>query len=118
MIDERGVLQVPVLREYMEAFRARNLSGCLGLYSEDAVLEFGGTFCRDRQCLERWHVERFTANMVVTKIDRLGINGDEITVEGAITSDRLQTWGAGDIQGRAKFVIRNGKIAEARFGLQ
>lgn len=110
-------LNVPVLDEYISAFADRNLSRCVGLYAPGAILEFGGTFCRDAACIERWHVERFAANLALLRIDNVQIDGDEISIEGAVVSDRLKTWGVPAIMGRARFIIRDGKIAEARFGL-
>jgi hypothetical protein len=110
-------LGVPVLNEYIDAFRNRDLSRCLALYTEGAILEFGGTYCRDPECIERWHAERFSANLSLSRIDSVAVNGDEVTIDGAVISDRLKTWGVPAIVGRARFIIREGKIAEARFGI-
>lgn len=110
-------LNVPVLDQYIDAFRNRDLARCVALYTEDAILEFGGTFCRDSQCLERWHAERFAANLALLRVDSVLIDGDEVIIDGAVGSERLKTWGVIALVGHAKFIIRDGKIAEARFGL-
>jgi|ERR1017187_2238926 hypothetical protein len=117
MTDRSVALNVPVLDGYLEAFRMRDLSRCTEFYAEGAILEFGGTYCRDRPCLERWHRERFASNLALLRIDNVFVNGNVVTVEGVVNSDRLETWGVAPLPGRAIFSIRDGKIAEARFGL-
>jgi len=117
MTDQSVAPNVPVLEGYLEAFRMRDWSRCADFYAGDAVLEFGGTYCRDRPCLEKWHRERFASNLSLLRIDKVVVNGDVVTVDGVVNSDRLETWGVAPLSGRAVFRIRDGKIAEARFGL-
>src|ERR1039458_2694491 len=64
---------------------------CTELYAEGAILEFGGTYCRDKQCLERWHRERFASNLDLLRIDSVLVNGNVVTVDGVVNSDRLKT---------------------------
>jgi hypothetical protein len=118
MIDRSVMLNLPVLDEYLEAFRLRDVSRCVAFYAEGAILEFGGTYCRDRPCLEKWHRERFASNLSVLQIGNAAVNGGIVTVDGVVSSDRLATWGVAPISGQATFNIRDGKIAEARFGLK
>jgi hypothetical protein len=107
-----------VLVEYIEAFRTRDLPRCVRCYTEDAILEFGGTYYQDRPCLERWHLERFASNLALLRIDNVLVIDESVTIDGLVTSDRLKTWGIAPLPGRAQFTIRHGKIAEARFGLK
>ena len=107
---------VPLLDAYLEAFRARDLERCIQCYAEGALLEFAGSSCRDRQALENWHRDRFLANVAVLRIDGVAADGAVVTVDGTVTSDRLKTWRISALPARAKFVLRDGKIAEARFG--
>ena len=118
MTDRSVALNVPVLDDYFDAFRMHDVSRCVGFYAEGAILEFGGTYCRDRPCLEKWHSERFASNLAVLRIDNVVVNGGVVTVEGVVSSDRLANWGVAPIAGQASFRIRDGKIAEARFGLK
>ena len=113
-----AAVNVPVLDEYFEAFHMRDVARCLAAYGENAILEFGGTYCQDKACLERWHQERFASNLSVLRIEHVTIDGATVTVEGVVSSDRLRTWGVQPVAGQAVFIVRDGKIADARFGLQ
>jgi len=111
-------IDVPVLEEYLEAFLARELMRCVDLYAEGAVLEFATTQCRNRPELEKWHRERFSANLELVQIEQARVEGAEVILEGVVTSDRLKAWRIGTLPVRAKFAFRGDKIASARFGLR
>jgi len=112
------VSKVPVLEQYLVAFRSHDLPRCLGFYSDSAILEFGVTYCRDRPCRERWHRERFAANADILQVDHVGVEGELVTCEGIVTSDRLRAWGVTRLPVKATFRVQNGKIEEARFALR
>src|ERR1017187_3964411 len=110
MTDRSIALNVPVLEDYLEAFRIRDLCRCTELYAEGAILEFGGTYCRDKPCLERWHRERFASNLDLLRIDSVLVNGNVGTVRGGVIRAGLKPGGAPPLWGRAIFIIRDGKI--------
>src|ERR1039458_9591716 len=110
MTDRSIALNVPVLEDYLEAFRMRDLCRCTELYAEGAILEFGGTYCRDKPCLERWHRERFASNLDLVRIDNVLVNGSVVPADGGVTSAPLKAWGVPPLWGRAIFIIRDGKI--------
>ena len=111
-------IDAPGWDESLEAFQARDLSRCGDLYVEGAGLEFATTHCRNRPELEKWHRDRFNANLQLLQIDLAKVEGGEVIVEGVITSDRLKAWRIGTLPVRARFAFQGDKIASARFGLR
>jgi hypothetical protein len=111
-------LNIPVLDAYLTAFRERDVARCMESYADGAVLEFGVMYFRDRASVEKWHRERFAANLALVRIDKASVNGDVVTADGAVSSDRLRKFGLSTLPVRATFHIRDGKITEARFGLK
>src|ERR1035437_61456 len=109
MTDRSIALNVPVLEDYLEAFRMRDLCRCTELYAEGAILEFGGTYCRDKPCLERWHRERFASNLDLLRIDSVLVNGNVVTVDGVVmpveeqmSEGRVDEDRLADLQARAR----------------
>lgn len=109
---------VPILDAYLAAFESRALPACLACFADSSLIEFGPSQYASLDAIERWHRERWSANMKLLRIDGLSERDGLITIEGAVTSDRLKTWRLTALPVRAKFRIRDGKIAEARFGLR
>lgn len=107
-----------VVQHYIDAFSARNLAGCMDLYDEQATLTAGPAKHRGKKDLEEWHQARFDANMRVMRIDDMYSDGDTVTVEGTVTSDRLKAWRVGKLTGRAKFVIHEGRIASVDLSMR
>ena len=107
-----------VVQAYIDAFGARDLARCVGIFDEQAVIEYGPASYRGSQMLEQWHQERFTHNMTVVNIKDISCSGDTVTVEGTITSNRLKAWRVGTLSGKAKFLVRDGKIASVSLSLR
>ena len=106
-----------LVQSYLDAFAARDLSRCLGMFDESAVLDFPpGTF-KGKQALEEWHQARFAANMQIVSVDKISAAGDTITIEGTITSKRLHAWHINHLAGNVVFQLRDGLISHARFGM-
>lgn len=104
-----------VVRDYLDAFGARDLDRCVAMFGEGAVLHFPPTTYQGQKALEDWHRARFDANLQIVRVDEVSADGDTVTVDGVITSKRLKTWRIGNLSGRATFQIHDGKIADARF---
>lgn len=104
-----------VVRDYLDAFGARDLDRCVSLFGENGVLHFPPTTYQGKKALEDWHRARFDANLQIVRVDEVCADGATVTVDGVITSKRLKTWRIGNLSGRATFQIQDGKIVDARF---
>lgn len=107
-----------VVQSYIDAFAARDLLRCVDLYDEQATLTAGPARHQGKKELEEWHQARFDADLHVVRIDDIFSDGDSVTVEGVVTSNRLKAWRVGTLSGRAKFQIREGKIASLELGMR
>lgn len=104
-----------LIQSYLDAFAARDLARCVEFYSDDAKIYFPPATYQGRQSLESWHQGRFDANAQLIRLDGIAVNGDVVTVQGAISSKRLKAWRLGSLSGRAAFKLHDGKIVELRF---
>lgn len=107
-----------VVQAYLEAFEARDLSRCLDFYAEDATINFLSGLYEGQQAIEEWHQDRFTADLRLVQVDEISVQGDTATVDAVATSKRLRIWKIDSLNGRATFRFENGKIKQAKFGLQ
>ncbi|GAB4558283.1 MAG: hypothetical protein Kow0047_03260 [Anaerolineae bacterium] len=108
---------VAVLNSYLEAIEARDLDRCMSFYTDDAVVHFGMGVYRGAKSITDWHRERFDADLHVLEMDRVEAGQDQVTCELVVTSRRLKAWRINTLRGKGTFTFRDGKIAEARFGL-
>lgn len=100
---------------YLQAFDRRDLARCLEFYEDEAVLHFQTAVYRGRKAIETWHTERFAADLRLTKLDRLAVNGDHVLLDATATSNRLRAWKIASVSGRVTLTFREGKIREAKF---
>lgn len=104
-----------VVTEYLDAFGARDLERCIAFFGDQAVLEFGPTTYQGHEALEQWHKTRFAADLKVQSVDNVTVDGENVTVEGTITSNRLKIWHLNQLKGRVVAKVRDGKITDLRF---
>jgi uncharacterized protein (TIGR02246 family) len=107
-----------VVKEYMAAFEARDLDRCLSFFNDDATLEFVTATYHGKTQLAEWHNTRFSADVKITNLDDIKVDGEVVTINGVITSKRLKAWRINHLSGKAIFRVRNGKISELKFGLR
>ena len=106
------------VREYIEAFNQRDMSRCLEFFDEDARIDFAMGKFRGIGAVEEWHKARFEADLKVLSIERTHANGDTVTLEATATSRIAVAWKLPTIGGRVVFTFHQGKITQAKFGLQ
>ncbi|HZS92251.1 MAG TPA: nuclear transport factor 2 family protein [Chloroflexota bacterium] len=107
-----------VIRDYMDAFAARDLPRCLEMYEADASIEYGPARYQGAKALEDWHRARFNADLKVVRIDDIEVDDNIVTIAGVVTSKRLKLWRITNLSGRARFHLHEGKIREVSFGLR
>ncbi len=110
-------LQVTV-KAYLQAFDQKDLSQCLDFFAEDATIDFASGIYQGKQAIEKWHKERFAANLRVVRVDGIRVQGDTVIVEAVVTSNRLKAWRIGRLTGTVTVVFQQSKIRKAKFGLR
>lgn len=107
-----------VIRGYLVALADKDLSGCVDLYTDDAVIHFMNGIYKGRKSVEEWHRDRFAANLHVLQIDEIQTTDNTVVVDAVVTSDRIKGWQVNGFPGRMTFLFEGELIAEARHGLR
>lgn len=105
------------VREYLEAFHARDLDRCMSAFAGDAVIHFHTSTFSGRDALVEWHKERFVADLRMEKLEAISTRGDTVTVEASATSKRLRAWKLNSVSGSMAVRFADGRIQELRFGV-
>jgi hypothetical protein len=104
-----------VVRAWVEAFERRDLAACVGFWHEEATIRFlFGTY-QGRAAIERWHADRFAADVRIANIGELRSDGDTVAVDAEASSRRLKLFRIDTVKGTATFRVHEGRIGEARF---
>jgi ketosteroid isomerase-like protein len=99
---------------YLDAFHARDLERCLEFYADDATVDFNKTLYSGRQGITEWHKDRFAADLRLIKMNSMTVDGDTVTVDGAVASKRLAAWRLKALSGRVIMRFENGKIKQGK----
>jgi len=103
-----------LVEEYLAALSGRQLEKCMGLFADDATIEFQSGVFKGPKALEEWHRDRFAAEFEVLEVERVTVEGNTVVVEASIASARLRTWKINKLRGEATLSIENGRIKTAR----
>jgi ketosteroid isomerase-like protein len=106
------------VESYLEAFASRDLLRCLEFFVEDATLVFVSGTYKGRAAIEQWHTDRFAADLKILRIDGVTTEGDTVTVDLHVTSNRLRFFKIANLDGRATMQLEQGRIKELKFGLR
>jgi len=107
-----------IAKEYLEAMESRDLARCVDFYAEDGVINFQNGIFKGKKAIEEWHKERFEADLRVTKIEQVKIEGDTVKVDAMTTSSRLRAWKIDELSGTVTLQFEEGKIKEISFALR
>jgi ketosteroid isomerase-like protein len=99
---------------YLDAFHARDLERCLEFYADDATVDFNKTVYSGRQGITEWHKDRFAADLRLIKMNSMTVDGDTVTVDGAVASKRLAAWRLKALSGRVTMRFEDGKIKQGK----
>lgn len=99
---------------YLEAFHARDLDRCMEFFTDDSNIDFNMTMYTGRQAITDWHKDRFAADLKMIKKNSVSVDGDTVTIEGAISSKRLSAWRVKALSGKVIIRFENGKIKNAK----
>lgn len=99
---------------YLEAFHARDMDRCLAFFTEDSAIDFNMTMYKGLKSIAEWHKDRFAADLKMIKKNTITVDGDSVTIDGAISSKRLSAWRVKALSGRVVIVFENGKIKSGK----
>ncbi len=99
---------------YLEAFEARDLARCLDFFTEDATVVFLLSRHQGRPAIEKWHKDRFAADLRVLRIHDISVREDTVVVDAVVTSQKLRMWKMPNARGKMVLTFRGDKIKEAR----
>ena len=102
---------------YLESFEARDLERCLEFFADDSFIDFQMTTYHGRAAIERWHGDRFAADLRIKSIESVCANGDVVTIKAVISSKRLAAWKIASLSGQVTIRFEMGKIKECRLSL-
>jgi hypothetical protein len=99
---------------YLEAFHARDLDRCMEFFTDDSNVDFNMTMYTGRQAITDWHKDRFAADLKMVKKNSISVDGDTVTIDGAISSKRLSAWRVKALSGRVTIRFADGKIKNGK----
>jgi hypothetical protein len=105
-----------IVREYLAALSDHDVGRCLQFFADDATVTLFTTF-RGKAAIERFHRDRFGADLRIARVDRIETVGDTVTVHCAVATSKLAAAKIQALPGRAMIRLADGKIAAVRFGL-
>jgi len=115
--DARPTLE-SIVREYLEAFGARDLEHCVSFYAPDATLAFHNSHYSGLSQIETWHRERFAADLRMLRLDGITAKEDTVTVLAVATSNRLKAWKISSINGVITAIFAGSKIKNVQFDVK
>jgi ketosteroid isomerase-like protein len=80
----------PLVLDYLKAFDSRDLERCLSFCNEDATFHFLWRSFRGLKGIEKWHRDRFAADLRVTRVDDISVEGNTVNVDVIVTSNKLK----------------------------
>ncbi len=117
-MQEQNSLET-IVEEYIQALEDRDFARCMDFYREDAQIKFHLGHYQGKENIERWHRDRFDADMRVVRIDKIKADGEnKVVLKGAATSKKLKAWKIKDLSGTMTFFFEEGKIKEVKFGMR
>jgi hypothetical protein len=87
---------------------------CMEFFTDDSNVDFNMTMYTGRQAITDWHKDRFAADLKMVKKNSVSVDGDTVTIDGAISSKRLSAWRVKALSGRVTIRFENGKIKNGK----
>ena len=105
-----------LVKSYLKALEGRDMDTCMSFFAAGAVIHFMEGVYQGEQDIRQWHKDRFEAELQINEIEGIQHQGDTITVQAVISSNRLRAWKIRQLSGYARARIQDGKIQELTFG--
>jgi len=107
-----------MVKDYVEAFEARDLSRCLNFFHDDAELHFATGRFSGKKAIEQWHNDRFKGGMRLVEIEDIEVKDDTVIMHAVVTSPKLKLVRIDNFRGTGTFVIDQDKFKEVKMGLR
>lgn len=104
--------------DYLKAFEARDLERCLSFCNEDTTFHFLWRRFRGRKGIEKWHRDRFAADLRVLRVDNTSLERNTVTVDVVITSKKLRPHKLNSLGGRISARLEHGVLRDVQFALR
>jgi hypothetical protein len=107
-----------IAQRYLAALRDRDVGECGELYADDAVISTMYGPIRGRAEIEKWHKDRFDADLEIIRVNQIRVNESSVTIDAVVTTKRLRFWRIENVRGTATLKIDSGKICEVVFAMK
>jgi hypothetical protein len=107
-----------IARDYLEALRNRDVTRCMELYADDAVISAMNGDFRGKAEIEKWHKDRFEAELEILRVHQITSKDDSVTVDGVVTTKRLRFWRIDSVRGTTTLKIDKGRIKGVTFAMK
>jgi SAM-dependent methyltransferase len=104
--------------DYLKAFASRDMARCLSFCNEDATFHFMWRSFRGLKGIEKWHRDRFAADLRVARVADISVEGNTVTVDVIVTSNRLKARKVNQVGGRITLRLERGALKDVKFGLR
>ena len=108
----------PLVIDYLKAFDARDLERCLSFCNEDTTFHFLWRKFRGRKGVEKWHRDRFAADLRVLRVDNIASESNTVTVDVVITSNKLKPHKLNSLGGRISARLEHGLLRDVKFAVR
>lgn len=105
----------PLVLDYLKAFDSRDVDRCLSFCNEDATFHFLWRTFRGMKGIEKWHRDRFAADLRVTRVDDISVAGNTVNVDVIITSNRLKARKLNQLGARITLRLERGALTDVKF---
>jgi len=102
--------------DYLKAFDSRDMERCLAFCNEATTIHFLWDSFRGRTGIEKWHRDRFAADLRVARVDNISVAGNTVTVDVIVTSNKLKARKLLQIGGRITLRLDRGILQDVKFG--
>jgi hypothetical protein len=103
--------------DYLKAFDSRDLQRCLSFCNDDATFHFMWRSFRGLKGIEKWHRDRFAADLRVIRVDDISEKNNTVTVDVAVTSNKLKARKVKQVGGRITLRLERGALKDVKFAL-
>lgn len=105
--------------DYLDAFDQRDLERCMRFFADDCLIDFASGKYKGQEAIKGWHNDRFKADMRVTRVEEIKVNGQTVVADVVATSQVARRWRVPSLAGRVTLVFDDDALIQsASFGLR
>jgi len=108
----------PPVLDYLKAFDSRDVERCLSFCNEDTTFHFLWRSFRGLKGIENWHRDFFAADLRVTRVDEISVEGNTVDVDVVVTSNKLKARKVNQVGARITLRLERGALKDVKFALR